>query len=875
MVKGFVNRLLAAAVCTAMCSSAVLAQESPIKVFQLKNGQTLVVKEVHSNPIVTVDTWIKTGSVNENDANNGVSHFLEHLLFKGTKNHKLGEIENILESKGAVFNAATSKDYTHFYITIASRYLDTAVDLQSDMLLNATLPQPELDRERKVVQEEIRRAKDNTGAILFDNLSETIFKGHPYSMDTIGTPELIGTIPRDDILNYYHKWYVPPNMVTVIVGDVDTEKVKALIDKKFSEAKYQKPFHPVYRRALTPVKSVEKIKYGDYGSGYLLLGYKGVPITDKKDNYALDIAALILGEGRTSRLYQDVKEKQALVSDISAGHLSLKDDSIFYISADFKPENYTALKAAIAKDVDKLKKDGITDEELNRAKTQVQRQFLYNNESVEDVANSIGYNMVLDGDIRSYTDYVQNINKVTAKDVLNSVDKYLSKPSVLVTILPEKKAASLKPVSAVKQALSKEVLSNGLTLITDKNTANDIVSLSVFVKGGQFVEPVAGMNELLVKTMTKGTTTKSALEISKELEDNGIEISPLSSSDFIEIQMKSVKGDFNKAFSVLSDILQNATFPQDAVDKAKSEILEQIAQSRDLPSSQVFEKFSETLYKNHPYGKIGTVIEKQLPSITRDELVNYYKSIMNPQNMVVAETGNIDEDTLKSKFDNVVPFPQSKKVEYSSYIGKYKINTADKLVSTRKDIAGAWLVMGWPAANVANLKDYAGLKIISAMLGNGLSSRLFSTLREKQGLAYEVSSLYPTRIDNSFFVLYIGTAPKNLIVAKDGFLREINRIKTEPVDDRELSEVKQKIIGQFALSQETNQQKAHNLGWFETIGLGYGFNKQYPDLINSITASDIKDIANRYFTDSYLMSVIGPDKSIDDLEKEQKGESKR
>src|SRR3989339_1289516 len=152
---------------------ACIAKEldNSIKVFHLKNGHTVVIKEVHTNPIVTVDTWIKTGSVNENDKNNGVSHFLEHLLFKGTKNHKVGEAEKILESKGATYNAATSKDFTHFYTTIASQYADTALDLQADMLQNAIFPVDELNRERKVVQEEIRRSIDNPDRIVFDNLN--------------------------------------------------------------------------------------------------------------------------------------------------------------------------------------------------------------------------------------------------------------------------------------------------------------------------------------------------------------------------------------------------------------------------------------------------------------------------------------------------------------------------------------------------------------------------------------------------------------------------------------------------------------------------------------------------------------------------------
>jgi predicted Zn-dependent peptidase len=190
-----IKRLLACILWLALASCPVLAQpDTPIQVIKLKNGQTLIVKEVHANPIVTVDTWVKTGSINENDQNNGVSHFLEHLFFKGTKNYKLGEVDKILESKGATYNAATSKDFTHFYTTIPSQWTELAIKLQADLLLNATIPPAELDRERHVVQEEIRRSLDNPERIVFFNLNKLLFSHHPYKYDTIGTEEIIGNI---------------------------------------------------------------------------------------------------------------------------------------------------------------------------------------------------------------------------------------------------------------------------------------------------------------------------------------------------------------------------------------------------------------------------------------------------------------------------------------------------------------------------------------------------------------------------------------------------------------------------------------------------------------------------------------------------------
>ena len=196
---------------------------------KLDNGQTIIIQEVHDNPIVIIDTWIKTGSINETDENNGVAHFLEHLFFKGTAKHPAKEFDSILEAKGAITNAGTSKDFTHYYIFIPSKDLELALDLHSDMLLNPLIPRKELEKERKVVIEEIAKKNDTPSNILYKNMVDSFYKVHPYKREVIGTKEVIETISREQILDFYNKWYTPENMTTVIVGDVDTQKTLNLL----------------------------------------------------------------------------------------------------------------------------------------------------------------------------------------------------------------------------------------------------------------------------------------------------------------------------------------------------------------------------------------------------------------------------------------------------------------------------------------------------------------------------------------------------------------------------------------------------------------------------------------------------------------------
>ena len=249
---------------TLFISSTVFAAD--FNVYKLDNGQTVVIKEVKTNPIVTIDTWIKTGSINENDQNNGVSHFLEHLFFKGSKNHAPGEFDKIHETKGAITNAATSKDFTHYYITIPSKDFDLALEMHADMLLHPLIPRKELEKERKVVIEEIMKDANSPNTLVYDNLIKMLYKNHPYKRKVIGTSDIISTIHRDQILDYYNKYYNPSNMVTIIVGDVDSASALEKVKYDFN-AEYRKPIKNIYPQDKPLTSQAKTTIYSDAQAG--------------------------------------------------------------------------------------------------------------------------------------------------------------------------------------------------------------------------------------------------------------------------------------------------------------------------------------------------------------------------------------------------------------------------------------------------------------------------------------------------------------------------------------------------------------------------------------------------------------------------------
>ncbi len=863
---------------------------------QLPSGQRLYIKEAHDQPIVTIDTWVATGSVNETENTNGVSHFLEHLLFKGTDRFQVGEIDRLIESKGGNFNAATSDDFTHYYITTATPFFKEALDLHANMLLQATIPAEELKRERKVVQEEINRANDNPKRRLLVSLSELLFKGHGYTYDTLGPKELIGSVPRERILNYYHYWYQPKNFQTVIVGDVNTADVVELVKKAFPAS----DFPPVTQGthayippkndrvpALTEVKT-RVIEDPNVSQAYLALAFIGPNVEDKKDTYALDTAMMALGTGQSSRLYRRLKEETNLVKSISAGNWTQKYAGLVYVLAELKPENLDEAKQAVFDTLNRLKQTGITLEELEKSKTQTIKDFVFLNETTDGVASSIGYNVII-GDLSDYTDYVPNLQKVTLTDAKKALNRYLTLDrAVLVEVVPEGTFTSLSEEEArLKQQLlaaanpnthfqptansmsapkvTKEVLPNGMTLISKPRKESETVALRIFIRGGKAGETLPGTSQLLTQLLKKGTLARNTEAINRELESRGMNLSISNHDDYIEISADAVYEDLGELFLVLQDIMRHPTFPTDEITKAKEHLALSIQSSRDQPASVAMENLNLALYPYHPYGNIGRRVESHLKLIDAPAIQAYFDDYFVPTNMVVSAVGQFQPEVLKNYLLSAFPETLNK----DSSLVKDPMETPvvpplkeDVIIRDGKSKQSAtWIAQGWLGTE-ATSEDYATLKVINSLLGSGLSSRLFVNLREKQGLAYVVSSSLPSVKDKSRFVLYIGTDPKNQKKVIQEFQREINSLKDTPVPEKELQEAKNKLSGGFALAHETNSNQSFYLGFYELMGMGYEFDQCYPEHIQKVTAADVQQVAQKYFSQPMVLSIVAPPQDV-------------
>ena len=842
--------------------------------FKLENGHTFIIKPIHTNPIVTIDTWVKTGSINEDDKNNGIAHFLEHMFFKGSKNYQAGEFDRILESKGAVINAATSKDYTHFYITIPSKDFELALKMHEDMLLNPLFPRHELEKERKVVIEEISRGLDNPQNILYKNFNSGFYKTHPYRYDVIGKKEIIEKITQEEMFDFYNKWYVPQNMTTVIVGDIDEKKIIDLLKSTFNKKISDKYYPKTYKVDNAPKAPIVINKELDVQTGYYILGFKGTKPTNN-DSYALDVLSVILGDGRSSILYQNIKEQKQLANSITSRNSSSKDDGLFLIYATFDTEKLDKLDLSIKKEIENIKKINVSNEVLSRAKKIIEKDVFYSRESVSNIANELGYISVVSDDLSLYSNYIEDIKKVTSNDIKRVANKYLDlNKSVTSIIIPKgHKCSNEHPIANIKHkkennnlqaklikkvdTISKYELPNGSILLINKNTDNDIVAIQIMDAGGVFTEQIPGVGNILANSLMKGTKNYSYIELSEIMEENGISIIPSLTSDTFTISVQTTKNELNKAFELLNEVINNPKFDIFEIEKIKRELLTSIKTQRDTPSSVMFEEFKNAIWQYTPYNNTGKILEKTLNKISTNDVINYYNKLFYPKNLVISINGNVDEQTCINYFTKLFENKQGEEIDLKSYQKLFTKTLQKKCINTKKDTNTSWIAIGWKTDGVTNQKDWATIQVINSILGNGMSSRLFVNLRDAQGLAYQIGSTYVANLNSGLFEVYIGTKPQTLEYSKNELLKEVEKIKTEFVLDKELNEAKEKIIGNYIISLETNGKKAATLAWFETSGRGFEFDKKYIELINSVSAKDIILIANKYFNDNMIISIVG------------------
>ena len=410
----------------------------------LENGLTLIVKETHSAPITAIDVWVGTGAKNDPPELAGISHFLEHMLFKGTPSRPVGQIAKEIEGVGGYLGGSTTLDKTHYYIVVPSKYFDLALEVEADVLKNSDINPVEIDKERKVILEEWRLKQDNPQGNLYLNFYRNVFAGTPYANDVLGTAETLNRINRDHLLDYFHTYYQPENIVLTIVGDVDTFEVIREVKALFSDFKDQRPVPsqpPVTIPRFKRVKRITLPKPVD--QHYLFVGFP-LPKLTIEESAAFTLMEIILGNGRSSRLYQELRETKKLVGSIGAWLDTYDTIGMFVIAAQTKDKPVSLVEKEIKAVISRLIKNGVTIEELNRAKAILQSELAYGMESNANMAAFLGVNELY-GDLDDLLDELEVISKIGVEEIRKVARKHLNlRGYVFASVQPEEVKEDVK-----------------------------------------------------------------------------------------------------------------------------------------------------------------------------------------------------------------------------------------------------------------------------------------------------------------------------------------------------------------------------------------------------------------------------------------------
>ncbi len=424
--------------------------EKPLSVYTFDNGHKAVLAYKKS-PIINISSWVKTGSINENNENNGVSHFVEHLLFKGTTKYPAGCFDRTMEQKGGIINAATWKDYTFYYINIPKEHFKIALEMHADMMVDALFPvdeigptfnpngkAPDEKRERYVVIEEIRMGEDNNWRKVYKNLNASMYENHPYKREVIGTKEIIANISQEEIMKYYKTFYVPSNITTIVVGEFDEKTVIDLIQENFmfkDNSNIEKCIPDKREKEIAIKNPKTVVDYAQINTGYIMLGALADSAKNLKETIALDLLSTILGDGKSSRLYSDLIEsqKEPHYYQLESCHYQFRDGDNFFIEANFDPKYKDVVIEELKSHLKNLEK--IESDELIKAKKRAKVNFAQDSEMVADIADAIGYWTTVCDDISLADKYLPMLDEIDCAYLEEMARKYLNPAKISVSLL--------------------------------------------------------------------------------------------------------------------------------------------------------------------------------------------------------------------------------------------------------------------------------------------------------------------------------------------------------------------------------------------------------------------------------------------------------
>lgn len=827
------------------------------EVFPLPNGLTLIVEEDHSAPVASVQAWVQTGSIHEGRwLGAGLSHLLEHMLFKGTERRGASEFAQAVQDQGGYINAYTSFDRTVYWVDVPARGAAVAVELLADAIQNSSLPADELVKEQEVIRREFAMGFDDPDRMASHALFETAFSTHPYRHPIIGHLDVFNRLTRDDVMAYYRGRYAPNNVFFVVTGDVKAVEIEAQLAAHFTTPRQALPdvFIPA-----EPVQLGRREAHREFPTELtrLHLAWHVPGITDP-DVPALDVAAVALGGGRSSRLYQRLREERGIVHSIDAWCWSPSEMGLFGIDALLEPAHREEVKREGIAFIEEVRAHGVSDAELEKARNIALSQAISQLTTMRGKANDIGSNWLLARNLRFSHDYLEALQRVTAADVRRALDQHCRDANLTVTSLsPQGSIAKTVRVttSSVASGIERIDLPNGLRLLVREDPRLPLVSIAANFKAGLLAETPEknGITRLLAKTLLKGTPTRTAEQLADELESVGGGIGADGGNNSIGATVRVMKPDLARGLNILSDVLRHASLPEKAIGREREAQLAAIKEDDEEMTSVARNLMRRNLFAGHPFGLRTLGTPETVAKITRDDLLAFRDRYLCARNGVIAVFGAVKADEVKALVEREFEAFRSGEPAAVAPPQPSLLQAASEVRETRPK-QQAVLMTGFLGCDLAS-PDRAPLELIDEACSD-LGSRLFLRIREQMGLAYFVGTSQLVGLSRGAFTFYLGTDPAKLDEVKAALHEEIEKLAADGLTADELTRAKAKLIGQMDIRNQSNDALAFSCALDELYGLGFDHYTRWRAEIEAVTLDDVRRVARKYFAEQPGITAI-------------------
>ncbi|MBI4354016.1 MAG: insulinase family protein [Candidatus Omnitrophica bacterium] len=826
----------------------------------LDNGLTAVWEEDHRQPLVAIEARIGGGLRGEGAlVGSGITHFIEHMLFKGTTSRPPGMIDQEVRQYGGTINAFTSHDFTGVSLFVESRFLPQALALLADILQHATFPEGEFAKERQVVVSEIQMNRDDPDRRLLQAFWNRQFLVHPYRHPILGYRELLERLTPEDLRGFYRTQYVPNNVTLTCVGDLDAAAMPELLRRQFGGWPRGSPYQIITPEEPPQLSLRESVEELPVQAAYVLLGFSSTRLAHE-DLYVLDVLAGILGHGRSSRLYEALVRKQQLAQAVDASNYTPLDPGAFTIFFRTEPALSAQAKEAALSIVADVIREGVTAEELRKVKRQTIADYYFRHQTIESKAEDLASSMALTGDPAFSKRYVEGINRVTEKEVQAAAGRYLDPTRMTaVVIQPPRPAptASASHVPTMPQ-ITRVTFDNGLTVLMGVDRHLPIGSIVLVSRGGVRVEDdtTQGLSHLVAQMLVKGTTRRSASAIAEFVESLGGGLEPFSGRDGFGLSMHLLAEDMDQGLELIHELVTESDFPEEALSLQRQLILHELVARDDDIFDVAGRLLRRTVFVTHPYrfDPMGTA--DTVKGFTREACRDFAKEWLVPRNMVLAVVGDLDErvvlETIQRRFGRLADQPARWPSQLEE-TGRDGIRRASLVLPKEQSV----ILLGFPGTRLTD-PDRDAVDVLTAVL-SGMSGRLFQAVREQQGLSYTLGATHTPGWDRGYVVVYAATKPEERERVLKTMEEQLQAVSRLTPTDEELDQAKRYLIGLHRMSLQAVTGLARRAALDELYGVGYDAWASYEERINTVTREMIREAAECYLQLPHRAEVlVGP-----------------